>query len=392
MPPPEVSEHEKGPATMPSLPWRLTSSLAMGLTGSASRAFLYGCNKIEVIGLERFLKVLDRRKDVEGRERGLLTVSNHVSVLDDPVMWGVLPLRYGFDPSNHRWSLGSYDICFKNKALSSYFTFGQVLPTHRSMYSEFGGLFQPTVTQAIRLLSSQPFFPAARPPPKASSPSLSPSSPDLTDPFSSSALTYTTNGADSFPAPSAYSSRRFSWVHIFPEGRVHQHPTKSLRYFKWGISRVILESEPMPEIIPIFIDGHQDVMPEDRKWPRFVPRAGKKIMIAFGESVDTERIFGDLRRKWQELVRVQKEALRKEGLAGDLAMGELTEELKYGQAAVELRIEVTKRVRNEVVKLRRSLGYPEEDPKAGLVETWAQEGMTGRKTGRMEDGSLVGKT
>ncbi|RFU34951.1 hypothetical protein B7463_g1385, partial [Scytalidium lignicola] len=260
------------------------------------------------------------------------------------------------------------------------------------MYSTHGGIFQSTITQAVRLLSSQPFFSSAYPPPNVSSSSLSPSSPDIIDPFSSSSLTYTTNGTDSFPAPSAYPSRRHSWVHIFPEGRVHQHPTQSLRYFKWGVSRLILESEPMPEIVPVFIDGYQDVMPHDRNWPRFVPRAGKKIMIAFGESVDTEWLFGDLRKKWKELVRLQKEALKKKGLPTDMALGELTEELKYGQQAVELRIEVTKRIRNEVVKLRRSLGYPEEDPKAGLVETWIEEGMTGNKSGRMEDGSLVGKT
>ena len=37
-------------------------------------------NYIEVIGLERFLEKLDRRSNIEGRERGLITVSNHVSV------------------------------------------------------------------------------------------------------------------------------------------------------------------------------------------------------------------------------------------------------------------------------------------------------------------------
>jgi hypothetical protein len=30
-------------------------------------------NKTEVVGLDRFLDTLDRRKDVEGRERGLIT-------------------------------------------------------------------------------------------------------------------------------------------------------------------------------------------------------------------------------------------------------------------------------------------------------------------------------
>ena len=37
--------------------------------------------------------------------------------IDDPLIWGVLPFKYGFDPGNHRWSLGSYDICFKNKCV-----------------------------------------------------------------------------------------------------------------------------------------------------------------------------------------------------------------------------------------------------------------------------------
>jgi monolysocardiolipin acyltransferase len=163
-----------------------------------------------------------------------------------------------------------------------------------------------------------------------------------------------------------------------------------LRYFKWGVSRLILESEPLPEIIPIFIDGNQEVMHENRGWPRQMPRAGKKIKIAFGESVDGERIFGDLRARWKRLVRLQKEALMKRGEGPYLELGELTDGLKYGSEAVALRKEVTARVRMEVLKLRRSLGYPDEDPKQGLVETWIEEGP--KETGKMQDGSWVGKT
>jgi len=370
----------------------------MGITGALSRSFLFGLNDTEVIGLDRFLEVLDGRKDVDARERGLITVSNHVSVIDDPLIWGVLPLKYAFSPGNHRWSLGSYDICFQNKALSTFFTFGQVLPTHRSAYSVHGGLFQPTITQAIRLLSSQPFSSpiSSLDLTPASSPSMNPKSPDLIDPFTSGSLiypsTYTTNGTDTFPAPSAYASRRFSWVHIFPEGRIHQHPSHTMRYFKWGISRLILESEPLPAIVPIFIDGNQDVMHESREWPRFIPRAGKKITVAFGERVDAEKIFGDLRQKWKRLVRLQKEALRRKGEDDDLAIGELTEGLKYNSEAVAIRKEVTRRVRMEVLKVRRSLGYADEDPKEGLVETWVEEGMTEKREGKMKDGSWVKDT
>lgn len=56
----------------------------MGSVGIASRAFMYGFNDVEVRGLDRLLGVLDRRK-AQGRERGLLTVCNHVAVYGCPV-------------------------------------------------------------------------------------------------------------------------------------------------------------------------------------------------------------------------------------------------------------------------------------------------------------------
>jgi monolysocardiolipin acyltransferase len=163
-----------------------------------------------------------------------------------------------------------------------------------------------------------------------------------------------------------------------------------MRYFKWGVSRLILESEPLPDIVPIFIDGNQEVMHENREFPRFLPRAGKRIRIAFGETVDGERIFGDLRERWQRLVKLQKDALAKKGLPTEWELGELTDGLKYGTEAVALRNEVTHRIRQEVLKVRRSLGYPDEDPKQGIAETWIEEGP--KRNGKMKDGSWIGKT
>tara|TARA_R110002060_G_scaffold70138_1_gene78733 strand:+ start:1314 stop:1709 length:396 start_codon:yes stop_codon:yes gene_type:complete len=131
-------------------------------------------------------------------------------------------------------------------------------------------------------------------------------------------------------------------------------------------------------------------MHESREFPRFLPRAGKNIRIAFGESIDGEKIFGELRERWKKLVRLQKEALERKGLETHWEMGELTEGLKYGTEAVALRKEVTMRIRMEVLKVRRSLGYTDEDPKQGLVDTWIEEGD--KETGRMKDGSWVGDT
>lgn len=35
--------------------------------------------------------------------------------MDDPILWGILPLSYMFSPDNLRWGLASYDLCFTNK-------------------------------------------------------------------------------------------------------------------------------------------------------------------------------------------------------------------------------------------------------------------------------------
>ena len=58
---------------VPSLPWRTGSAVVMSTTGLISRAFLFGACKTEVHGLDEFLRVLDERKDVARRQRGLLT-------------------------------------------------------------------------------------------------------------------------------------------------------------------------------------------------------------------------------------------------------------------------------------------------------------------------------
>ncbi|KAK4192099.1 putative lysophosphatidylcholine acyltransferase [Podospora australis] len=354
-------------ASKPSLSLRMKSSMIMGITGLLGRSFLYGFNKVEATGLSRFIELLDSRQDPEKRQRGLLTVSNHVSVLDDPAVWGLLPLSYAFNPNNLRWTLGAHDICFKNKFFASFFTAGQVLPCHRAKHSQFAGLHQPAMTQAIRLLSS---------------PSVTASSPE----------TYTTTGTDSIPSPLTHPLyRKHSWVHVFPEGLVHQHPDVDLRYFKWGVARLILEADPVPDILPMFIDGTQRVMPEDRGFPRFLPRIGKTIRVSFGEVLDYDAVFGDLKHKWDALVARETKKQQKGrffGLLGNSAqtktqevedtqqqVGELTsEELRYGKEATEIRIEVARRMREEVLKVRRKLGgYKESDPSFAFAETWSPD-------------------
>ena len=64
---------------------------------------------------------------------------------------------------------------------------------------------------------------------------------------------------------------------------------------------------------------------------------------------------------------------------------DMPQEMKTGEDAVRLRVETTARVREEVVRLRRELGWPEEEPTSKLVETYKEAGMT--KDGRTAEGA-----
>jgi monolysocardiolipin acyltransferase len=383
----------------PSFFWRSLSHQTVFGISVLSRAFVSLLNKTEVNGLPRFLELLKSRSVPSQRTRGLLTVSNHLSVLDEPLIWGVLPLGFAalYGYQNHRWTLASHDLCYKSVLTSHFFTLGQCLPTHRMAHSESGGPYQATMTEAVRLMSKiderkMAICPAASPIYHKNY--QTPSWPrDCVDPFSdiTPAPSYPSQQDDGrwYHAPSRYASNSYSWIHIFPEGKIHQSNNTTMRYFKWGVSRLILEPEVCPDVVPMWIEGFDKVMHESRTFPRFIPRAGKKLSVTFGEKLDTYSRFGDLRRKWADL---RDRHAKAHGLDGwdPILLGTVHDDLAESEEAVALRIECTKRVRDAVLEVRRMRGLPDEDPKHGLAETWALEG--GKREGRMDDGSWVKDT
>jgi monolysocardiolipin acyltransferase len=391
---------------VPSFFWRSASYQTILTTATVTRLFLHGLNHVEVNGLPRFLDLLKSRSDYKTRQRGLVTVSNHISVVDDPLIWGVLPLSFAafHGYMNQRWSFGSHDICFKTAPLSHFFTLGQVLPTHRLAHSPHGGPFQATMTEGIRLLSKistrKPFYcphSNAHFHPNTNIDPIShqyhPYWPrDCVDPFSDIIPTpsYPSSPSDVrwYSAPSRYASNSYSWIHIFPEGMIHQSPNLSMRYFKWGVARLILEPPECPDVVPMFIEGTDQVMHESRTFPRFIPRVGKRIAVTFGQELDVEAEFGDLRKRWRELVQQDAKLRGIESEAeAEMTLGIVSKTLRDNPEAMELRMECTRRIRKAVLDVRRSRGYPDEDPKAGLVETWLREGP--KREGKMDDDTWV---
>ncbi|GKV21846.1 hypothetical protein SLEP1_g31786 [Rubroshorea leprosula] len=157
----------------------------------------------------------------------LITVSNHMSTLDDPLMWGFK----GFPSSDAklgRWVLAAEDICFKNAVFSYFFRLGKCIPITRG-----AGIYQEQMNEAIERLS---------------------------------------DGA---------------WLHTFPEGKVSQEDAP-IRRLKWGTASLIVRAPATPIVLPIYHRGFEEVMPEKsflgRRPP--LPLWNKNIKIIVGEPLE----------------------------------------------------------------------------------------------------------
>lgn len=64
------------------------------------------------------------------------------------------------------------------------------------------------------------------------------------------------------------------------EARVNQ--TNELLKFKWGVARLIMESETPPLVLPFYHHGLADIMPLGT----MVPRIGGKLSVRFGNVID----------------------------------------------------------------------------------------------------------
>ncbi|KAI0740387.1 acyltransferase-domain-containing protein [Earliella scabrosa] len=215
------------------------SKATVSAVGLFSKALLNigFCSSVTVNGLDNLLHALE--DDERRKGRGVITMSNHISTLDDPVVWGVLPSRFYRDSRMTRWTLGASDIMFTNPVFSTFFRYGQVIETFRG-----NGIFQPAIDTAIEKLN------------------------------------------------------RGEWIHLFGEGKVNpdsgnkESPNAGrLLRFKWGVGRIIMEAEKAPVIIPMWLTGFDKLMPEGRPFPyKFLPRPGAALSVTFGKPVPAQDI------------------------------------------------------------------------------------------------------
>lgn len=262
--------HSDDQSTRP-LWWRPLSSMVVGVISSAASVFQQlGFRQVIIRDLDRLTSLLT----LDNRDRPLITVSNHESTMDDPILWGVVPWRLRWNPDFIRWTLGAKELLWMNPPMNSLFALGQTIPTVRG-----DGIHQLAVEIALKKLNQN------------------------------------------------------KWVHVFPEAKVNQ--TGALVRFKWGVGRMIMESNRVPLVVPMYFTGMREVMPLKQKYPW--PNPSKSTLyIKVGDSVD----FTKEVEKWQ------RERSKLESVEGQQELDK------------QVRTDITERLWKEVDKLR--IEYLEE--------------------------------
>ena len=92
-----------------------------------NRVDFAGANKARIYGQENLYKALEGRP----KDTPLITVTNHHSCMDEPLIWGCLKNKHLTNNSLMRWALAAHDICFSNKFHSLFFAFGKSIPIVR---------------------------------------------------------------------------------------------------------------------------------------------------------------------------------------------------------------------------------------------------------------------
>ncbi|AEY99075.1 FAGR254Cp [Eremothecium gossypii FDAG1] len=328
-----------------SVLWQWASHGTCMATIAASKAFLKLFYNVRLTHVDKLENALER---TVAENRGLLTIMNHMSVVDDPFLWAALPWRIYRHMDQMRWCLGAQNVCFQNRGLAAFFSLGRVLSTER-----FGaGPFQGSIEASIRLLSPDDTLDLEW-------------TPHCEKPLESPQLLEPMRKVEYIPPVRRV---RPSWVHVFPEGFVLQleHPhANSMRYFKWGITRMVLESTKPPIIVPIFATGFEKIAPESAAGTvveRYLPRNfGAEINVTIGDTVD-DNLIESLRAEWRSLVEKYHDPENPT---------DLTPELRDGQEVRDLRSRVAAILREHVAAIRHeNHGLPLEDERFKSPAWW----------------------
>lgn len=234
----------KKPITKPKIVWKFGSSITVPMVGLLSRFWTTCLNTTTVHNHHVFLNVTNQH--YRDNKKPLITICNHTSCIDDPLVWGaLLPWKWHLNSDRQRWSAAAEEICFSKTSHAVFFAFGKTFPVVRGM-----SIYQPSMDFAVELLKER------------------------------------------------------AWLHVFPQGKVtseikdvklnesvdDQINSVTLRSdedaikiyeLKWGLARIILDvlyENPGSSVslLPFYHVGMDEVLPT--KIP-YRPKIGKKVTI-----------------------------------------------------------------------------------------------------------------
>merc|ERR1712080_746014 len=78
--------------------------------------------------------------------------------------------------------------------------------------------------------------------------------------------------------------------------------------YKWGVGRLIAESNITPIVIPIYHVGMDDIVPNKKPifWFLRFPRVGKKVTVLVGKPIIVKHIIEQLRKRNASDMEVRK--------------------------------------------------------------------------------------
>ena len=201
-----------------------SNGLVIGSVGLLSKTFLQFLCRFKVYHQERLLNQLSLSQGP------VITYANHISMMDDPLMWGSLPITLILSRTHEhiRWGLGASELLYRDPISSWFFSSGKVLPIHRGQ-----GLDQPGMHQALLAL------------------------------------------------------RENQWLHLFVEGKIQTAPSAIQYPLKWGLAHLILryylETKQVPVVLPLILKGFDQILPLDTRLQ--VPRPWKRAALFYGEPI-----------------------------------------------------------------------------------------------------------
>jgi len=273
--------------------------ISIGATALAIRILMNTYGEYNIVNDDNYNHFINLVLGGDGRSeknQGIITVSNHRSLFDDPgVVSCLLPLHMAIQPKYNRWGICSQEFCFSDilpSFIKGYIGAGQVLPIRRG-----GGIDQKLFKDFASLLAVG------------------------------------------------------EWVHIFPEGGVWQrdelggrgrgHTLESMKVdkskLKWGVGKLIAHAPTRPRLIPFAHVGMDNLLPQH-------PENGKtglkkklfggdplKVHVRFGEEIIFDDLIEDYEKKHGSLWKYENQS------EGSKWVSSESEKLLYRQ--ITLRIE-----------------------------------------------------